>query len=196
MSKKFFISALTSFILILMIGLPTEAYAIVGQYNVIDERSSYASKYSSSPSYPYTDVSGIGFGGNAYRAYASIRPTVYNTATWRCKTSYPADYRFHTYMAVPGQSGTIDGYFRYTVHNTNITEDFQIWLNQENHYNKWVYLGWSLGKGGINDTGKCYVSTNSDDYYNNSGTSREFWVDHMKYYPSGSNTPPAYTHGW
>ncbi len=140
----------------------------------------------------FSNVTTTGYGGHSYRI--NSEPTVANmeAVVWKCTDAFSVEYIWHTYIAVPyNTQSPIDGSYWYHVDNTNNAEDFDISVNQENFGNQWVYLGWSKGKGGNNDTSKCYVGTN-----NRAPSGYEFWVDHMKYWPKTNTTPPNYTHGW
>ena len=191
MKKTFFAALVLSFLAVVAVGYPYSVKAGSGMYNLVDEHSSHAVVTNGANST-------YGYGSGTYRSYKSSNcvgtgcPT--SEIVWKCIDSFGSEFHWHTYVAIPGQYGTLDGSYIYRVDNTNNTEDFNISVNQENFYNQWVYLGWSLGTGGVDDVSKCYVATGNT---NGAGTpTREFWMDHMKYWPNNSSTPPAYTHGW
>lgn len=190
MNKTFFLSLAIGFVIAVTFGLPLTANAGAGMYNLINETdATYAVAFG-----PYANITTTGYGGHAYRATSSTDITYYATMLWKCKDAFTTEKYWHTYVAIPLNAGVLDGTYTYLVNNTNNSEDFYIPVNQELFANKWVYLGWSKGLGGINNYNNCSVSTNA---YTGVGTpQREFWADHMKYWPNSSSTPPSYTHGW
>jgi hypothetical protein len=190
MNKTFFLSLIIGFMVAITLGLPLNANAGAGIYNLIDETdTTYAVAFGS-----YSDITNTGYGGHSYRSSNSTDINYYSTMLWKCKDAFSVEKYWHTYVAVPFNTGITDGTYTYYVNNTNNSEDFYMPLNQELFANKWVYLGWSKGTGGINNYNNCSVSTNA---LNAIGTpQRQFWADHMKYWPNSSATAPALTHGW
>lgn len=191
MNRTFLLSGIISFVVVLTAMLPGISYATTGTYKYVNEKdSTYTSRSGS-----YTSVTTTGYPSSSKHAYQSTERTFTgpnNTMRWKCRTSYATEYNFHTYIAIPYNLGVLDGGYNYTAVNTNPSENFTTPINQENYTNDWVYIGWTKGKGG--STG-CYVDTDNKELYGG-GLDREFWVDHMKYWPNTSPTPPAYTHGW
>jgi hypothetical protein len=193
MNKTYFLSMLASFIMVLMLALPVSSYAVTGAYNYVNETSTtYTSR-----SGPYTNVTTTGYPSTNKHAYKSTQRDFggpNNTMRWKCKTSYTTEYNFHIYIAIPENYDVLDGVYAYDAYNTNPSENFDppVNVNQENYVDQWVYIGWTRGKGGSTN---CYVYTDNIELYGG-GSTREFWVDHMKYWPNSSTTPPAYTHEW
>lgn len=191
MNKTFLFSMLASFIAILTLAFPISSYAVTGAYNYVNETSTtYTSR-----SGPYTDVTTTGYPSSNKHAYKSTDRTFNgpdNTMRWKCNSSTSTNYNWHIYIAVPYNTGTLDGGYNYTAVNTVSAENFTTPINQENYANQWVYIGWTQGTGGSTN---CRVDTDNIELYGG-GVAREFWVDHMKYWPNQSSTPPAATHQW
>lgn len=191
MNKTIFVSALASFLIVLVLALPISAQAGAGAWNYVDEtNATYTSK-----SGPYTNITTTGYPPSNMHAYKSTNRTFNgpnNTMKWMCNTSTSTNYNYHTYIAIPYNTGTLDGKYNYTAVNTVGAENFTIPINQELYANQFVYIGWTQGKGG---SASCYVTTDNIELLS-PGIAREFWVDHMIFWPNLSTTPPNYTFGW
>jgi hypothetical protein len=188
MNKTFLLSALVSFVTILTLALPRSTFAVTGAYNYINEtNTTYAV-----PGGTYTGVTTTGYPSTNKHAYQAMsRGDIINTMRWKCNSSTTTNYNYHIWIAIPSNTGKLDGGYKYYAYNTVVAENFWTPINQENYVDKWVYIGWTQGKGGKS---ACYVETDNVQLY--SDFPREFWVDHMKYWPNQSTTPPSYDHGW
>lgn len=182
------VPALISFLIILTLGLPISGYAATGAWNYVNEtNATYTSK-----SGPYTNVTTTGYPSTNMHAYKSTsreygQPV--NSMRWKCNMSTTTNYNYHLYIAIPFNTGTLDGTYRYYARNTVSAENFYYYLNQENYANVFVYLGWTQGTGGSTN---CYVETNNIKYDGDVGI-REFWIDHMVFWPNLSTTHPVKT---
>lgn len=168
--------------------MPISTFAATGTYNYVNEtNTTYTSRTG-----PYNNITTTGYPSTNMHAYqsTSLGGDV-NTMRWKCNSSTTTNYNYHIWIAIPYNTGMTDGGYNYYAYNTVPAENFMTPINQEAYANKWVYIGWTQGKGGKSS---CYVDTNNTELY--SDFNREFWVDHMKYWPNQSTTPPSYTHGW
>ena len=184
MKKSWIVSAVVSYLLILTLGLPISAHAVTGAWNYVNEtNATYTSK-----SGPYTNVTSTGYPSTNMHAYKSTNRTYngpVNTMRWKCNMSTTTNYNYHLYIAIPYNLGVLDGIYQYYANNTVSAENFSILVNQEAYAKQFVYLGWTQGKGGSTS---CYVDTNNIQYY--SDQAREFWIDHMVFWPNLANTAP------
>jgi hypothetical protein len=187
MNKTFFVSALTSFLIILVLGLPITTHAATGAYNFVNETNTTYNSHTGT----YTNVTTTGYPSSNKHAYKAMAGNRTNTWTWKCNFSTSTNYNYHLWIAIPYSTGILDGTYAYSAFNTVPAENFTININQENYANQWVYMGWTQGKGGSTS---CRVQTNNFDQF--SDFNREFWIDHMKFWPNLISTPPSYTHGW
>lgn len=186
MKRNFLVLFFLTLVLVLSAGLTLPVHAGANMYNPVSETDT---------TYTVNNSNGIpmyfGVDTNSYKSHNTTDQNWTWNFMWKCKDSFSSEYKWHTYIAIPRNSGTLDGQYTYYVNNTNDTQDFPMPLNQENFANKWVYLGWSQGYGGVNDSSSCAVNV---DNLNSVGTPlREWWLDAMQYYPSTSTTPPQYT---
>jgi len=190
MNKTFFVSALSSFLIILTLALPVSVYAGTGAWNYVNEtNATYTSK-----SGPYTNVTTTGYPRTNMHAYKSTNRTYngpVNSMRWKCNMSTSTNYNYHHYIAIPSNTGVLDGIYRYYAYNTVSAENFWVYINQEIYADQFVYIGWTQGKGG---SISCHVDTNNIQYFSDSP--REFWIDHMIFWPNLSVTPPNSTFGW
>lgn len=186
MKKIFFISFSISLIAVLMLGTTSSARAVFNAMNLVSEtNTTYTSKTGT------YNTKTIGYGSNSYQTTNKNGSPASVLIVWYCKESYAVNRLWHLYVAIPSNTGLIDGIYSYTGKNTDLTQNFVISVNQENFANEWAYLGYTKGKGGKPD---CYVITGND---NSAATgTQEFWMDAMKYYPSDSATPPVYRHSF
>lgn len=185
MNKTFLVSALVSFLTILTLTLPGSAHAVINAYNLVNETNkTYTTRTGT-----YTDITTTGYGGHAYQSMSRAAGGPVDTMKWKCSTSTPTNYYYHVWVAVPLNYGVYDGTYKYRV--TNTAETFPINLNQEAFANQWVYLGFANGTGGPDN---CFVTVANIDL--SSSNPREFWVDHIEYYPSSSVRAPQGTYGW
>lgn len=190
MNKTFFFSMLVSFLATLTLVLPLSASAGgTGTWNYVNETdTTYTSK-----SGPYTNVTTTGYPPANMHAHKSTDRTFngpVNSMVWKCNWSTSTNYNYHHYIAIPYNTGVLDGVYRYYAYNTVGAENFWVYINQENYANQFVYIGWTQGTGGSTS---CHVDTNNIQYF---GTNpREFWVDHMIFWPN-LTTKPTGTFGW
>ena len=187
MNKTFLLSALTGFVLVLVLGLPLTAQATAGTYNYIDERVATWNVHTGA----YTNVTTTGYPRNNMHAYQAMSGNKTNTWKWKCNSSTAKKYYYHLWVAVPYNTGVLDGIYLYDAVNTDEGFEDPIPVNQEAYANQWVWIGSVLGTGG---SLACYVTTNNDAQ--RTDFSREFWIDHLEYWPSSSVIPPAKTHKW
>jgi hypothetical protein len=186
MKKTFFLSFSITLMLVLLLGITPPVGAALNAMNLVSEtNTTYTVKYGTY--IPKT----IGYGGNSYQSLNKNGSLSNVVIFWKCKESYSVNYNWHDYVAIPSNTGLIDGIYTYAATNTVTSENFSIPVNQENFVDQWAYLGWTRGTGG---SYSCMVSVGN----NNSAATgtQEFWMDAMKYYPSSSTTPPVYTHGF
>jgi len=187
MNKTFMLSALTGFVLVLALGLPMTAQAVTGAYNYIDERVATWNVHTGT----YTNVTTTGYPPSNPHAYKAMSGNYTNKWTWMCNSATPKNYNYHLWIAIPLNAGVLDGTYHYYAYNTFTGENFPININQEAYANQWVYIGWTKGTGG---SLTCGVQTTNYDKYDD--FPREFWIDHMEYWPNLSSIPPAGTHKW
>ena len=184
MNKLSLIAFGLMFVLIMALGQTSTVQAHLNYMHLVTEYNN--PNYTSRSGTGWT-LTNIGYSGNSYWANSTTSSPGNRIMIWYCNESWGVSYKWHHYIAIPSNAGTLDGIFSYTANNTDPWENFTIQVNQENFANEWAYLGWTQGKGGKPD---CRVW--AGNYY--SGATRQFWVDAMKYYPSTSTTPPVQRH--
>lgn len=185
MNRTSIVSALVSFFTVLTLGLPLSANAATGAWNYVNETdATYTSK-----SGPYTNVTTTGYPSTNKHAYKSTNRTYngpINTMRWKCNMSTSTNYNYHLYIAIPYNTGVLDGIYEYKAYNTVSAENFAVYVNQEFYANQFVYLGWTQGKGGPTS---CYIKTDNIQFF--SDQPREFWIDHMVFWQNKQTTAPA-----
>lgn len=173
--SKFIVACIAT---ILSMLISSVAFASqVGVYTEIKDRTDATFTHTSSM--PSSDT-GRSDGAHLYYLYTGGKAQMWGK--WSCSgpTTALKDYKW--WVWIPLNGGYYDAGVNYTVRNSN--ETFTIPLNQENHANEWVLLGWAYGNG---TTTQC----NTTMYNNCVGgfscdTQHDVWWDDGRYYVCNS----------
>lgn len=186
MNRVFLITFSLMFLTTILVGQTTPVQAHLNAMHVVSETDT---TYTARSGTSWTSTT-LGYNSNSYWVNRVTTSPGNHIMIWYCSESWGVNYKFHHYIAIPSNAGTLDGIFSYTAINTDSSENFSISVNQENFSDEWAYLGWTQGKGGKPN---CRVWA---DNYQNIASSRQFWVDAMKFYPSTSSAPPVQKHSF
>lgn len=98
---------------------------------------------------------------------------------WSTTGSTTSSTNYKWWVWIPYNLDYSDAAVSYTVRNTE--EEFPVTVNQENHADTWVFLGWAYGTGYIpwsyiNMENDCVPGFGCNQYY-------QVWWDDAKYYP-------------
>ena len=131
MNKTFFASALASFLMVLALGLPVTTHATIGAYNYVNERTATWNTHTGT----YTDVTTTGYPSSNKHAYKAMAGNNTNTWTWKCNSATSTNYNYHLWVAIPYNTGILDGTYWYDAVNTYAPENFGLYINQEAYAN-------------------------------------------------------------
>lgn len=101
------------------------------------------------------------------------------SGTWSSTGSTTSSTNYKWSVWIPLNGDYTDAAVSYYVRNSE--EEFTITVNQENHADVWVFLGWAYGTGYIpwsyiNMENNCVYGYGCNQYY-------QVWWDDAKYYP-------------